>query len=142
MSDSATPVVNENGSDDEKDDEQVTSINQKKEDAKVEKELDRVTDRVDEEEIGSENIGNVKILFGKIFAIVLFLQALSTINDKRHRDESKRKAEQAELANVKIRKEDVELIVQELELPRSKAEKTLRQHHGDVIATLKALVNA
>ncbi len=49
MSDSATPVVNENGSDDEKDDEQVTSINQKKEDAKVEKELDRVTDRVDEE---------------------------------------------------------------------------------------------
>jgi hypothetical protein len=73
MSDSATPVVNENGSDDEKDDEQVTSINQKKEDAKVEKELDRVTDRVDEEEIGSENIGNVKILFGKIFAIVLFL---------------------------------------------------------------------
>jgi hypothetical protein len=73
MSDSATPVVNENGSDDEKDDEQVTSMNQKKEDAKVEKELDRVTDRVDEEEIGSENIGNVKILFGKIFAIVLFL---------------------------------------------------------------------
>jgi len=65
MSDSATPVVNENGSDDEKDDEQVTSINQKKEDAKVEKELDRVTDRVDEEEIGSENIGNVKILFEK-----------------------------------------------------------------------------
>ncbi len=67
---------------------------------------------------------------------------MTTINDKRHRDESKRKAEQAELANVKIRKEDVELIVQELELPRSKAEKTLRQHHGDVIATLKALVNA
>ncbi|CAF0842697.1 unnamed protein product [Adineta steineri] len=126
MSDSLTPVVNENASDDEKDEEQVTSVNQKKEDAKVEKELDRVTDRVDEEEIGSENIGN----------------ALSAINDKRHRDESKRKAEQAELANVKIRKEDVELIVQELELPRSKAEKTLRQHHGDVIATLKALVNA
>ena len=43
---------------------------------------------------------------------------------------------------MKIRKEDVELIVQELELPRSKAEKTLRQHHGDVVATLKALVNA
>jgi hypothetical protein len=59
MSDSLTPVTNENGSDDEKDEEQVTSTNQKKEDAKVEKELDRVTDRVDEEEIGSENIGNV-----------------------------------------------------------------------------------
>jgi len=31
----------------------------KKEDAKVEKELNRVTDRVDEEEIGSENMRNV-----------------------------------------------------------------------------------
>jgi hypothetical protein len=63
MSDSLTPITNENGSDDEKDEEQKTSINQKKEDAKVEKELDRVTDRVDEEEIGSENMGNVESLF-------------------------------------------------------------------------------
>ena len=61
MSDNPAPVVNENGSDDEKDDEQVTSVNQKKEDAKVEKELDRVTDRVDDEEIGSENMGNVNL---------------------------------------------------------------------------------
>jgi NACalpha-BTF3-like transcription factor len=67
---------------------------------------------------------------------------LTTINDKRHRDESKRQAKQAELANVKIRKEDVELIIQEFELPRSKAEKTLRQNHGDIHATLKALINA
>jgi hypothetical protein len=59
MSDSLTATANENGSDDEKDEEQVASVNQKKEDAKVEKELDRVTDRVDEEEIGSENMGNV-----------------------------------------------------------------------------------
>ena len=59
MSDKVTPVVNENGSDDEKEEEQETSTNQKKEDAKVEKELDRVTDRVDDEEIGAENIGNV-----------------------------------------------------------------------------------
>lgn len=70
------------------------------------------------------------------------IKALTAINDKRHLDESKRKAEQAVLANVKIRKEDVELIIQELELPRSKAEKILRQHRGDVVATLKALVNA
>lgn len=62
MSDNPTPAAHENGSDDEKDEEQVTSVNQKKEDAKVEKELDRVTDRVDDEEIGSENIGNVGTL--------------------------------------------------------------------------------
>jgi hypothetical protein len=70
MSDSVTPVAavaEENGSDDEKEEEQVTNTNQKKEDAKVEKELDRVTDRVDEEEIGSENIGNVIISMIKNF---------------------------------------------------------------------------
>ena len=64
MSDSPAAVAHENGSDDEREEEQqVTNVNQKKEDAKVEKELDRVTDRVDEEEIGSENIGNVNIFF-------------------------------------------------------------------------------
>ncbi|CAF2990757.1 unnamed protein product [Rotaria socialis] len=129
MSNSLSPTAaaaEDNVSDDEKEDEQANNSIQKKEDAKVEKELDRVTDRVDEEDLGSEKIGN----------------ALTAINDKRHIDESKRKAEQAVLANVKIRKEDVELIIQELELPRSKAEKILRQHRGDVVATLKALVNA
>lgn len=64
MSDSPAAAAHENGSDDERDEEQqVTNVNQKKEDAKVEKELDRVTDRVDEEEIGSENIGNVNRFF-------------------------------------------------------------------------------
>jgi len=124
---SETPSVTtaeENLSDD--DEQQVTNPQQKKEDAKVEKELDRVTDRVDDEEIGSEQIGN----------------ALTTINDKRHRDESKRQAAQAEFANVKIRKEDVETLIQEFELSKSKAEKVLRQHHGDFSATLKTLVNA
>ena len=53
----AAPNADENVSDDEE--QQVTNPLQKKEDAKVEKELDRVTDRVDEEEIGSEKIGNV-----------------------------------------------------------------------------------
>ena len=80
MSDSNTPVANENGSDDEKDEEQVTSVNQKKEDAKVEKELDRVTDRVDDEEIGSENIGNVNFFFFEIHLHIPFA-FLGTISD-------------------------------------------------------------
>ena len=55
----ATTTNEDHVSDDEKDEEQPTNVLQKKEDAKVEKELDRVTDRVDEEDIGPENIGNV-----------------------------------------------------------------------------------
>ena len=55
-------TADENVSDDDEQQQQDEANNpqQKKEDAKVEKELDRVTDRVDDEEIGSEQIGNVR----------------------------------------------------------------------------------
>lgn len=75
MSDSPAATTHENGSDDEREEEQVTNVNQKKEDAKVEKELDRVTDRVDEEEIGSENIGNVTIVVSSLEYSSLFLSS-------------------------------------------------------------------
>lgn len=75
MSDSPAATTHENGSDDEREEEQVTNVNQKKEDAKVEKELDRVTDRVDEEEIGSENIGNVTIIVSSLEYSSLFLSS-------------------------------------------------------------------
>ncbi|CAF1045538.1 unnamed protein product [Didymodactylos carnosus] len=128
MSDNKNQTDHQSGSEDEKDQEEEVKDKQQlqKEDAKVEKELDRVTDSVEDEEMSGENIGN----------------ALTAINDKRHHDESKRKAEQQALANVKIKKEDVDLIVQELELPRSRAEKTLRENRGDLIATMRALVNS
>jgi hypothetical protein len=74
MSESLSPVAaiaEENVSDDEKEDEQITNPIQKKEDAKVEKELDRVTDRVDEADIGSENIGSVCYLIS-IFYLIYF----------------------------------------------------------------------
>ena len=42
---------------------------------------------------------------------------------------------------VVISKEDVELIVKEMELPRERAERCLREQGGDVVAALTALVN-
>ncbi|VDK43796.1 unnamed protein product [Anisakis simplex] len=47
---------------------------------------------------------------------------------------------QATRKTVNIRREDVQLIVEELELPRIRAEKTLIEHDGDVIAATKALL--
>uniref|UniRef100_A0A915B402 Nascent polypeptide-associated complex subunit alpha-like UBA domain-containing protein n=1 Tax=Parascaris univalens TaxID=6257 RepID=A0A915B402_PARUN len=41
---------------------------------------------------------------------------------------------------VNIRREDVQLIVDELELPRIRAEKKLIEHDGDVIAATKSLL--
>lgn len=45
-----------------------------------------------------------------------------------------------ELASIKVRKEDVDLIVRELEVAEGKADRALREHNNDVVATLRALM--
>ncbi|SJK97245.1 uncharacterized protein ARMOST_00496 [Armillaria ostoyae] len=39
-----------------------------------------------------------------------------------------------------IKKDDIDIIVNEFELTRAQAEKVLAQHQGDVVAALKALI--
>ncbi|KAK0505006.1 hypothetical protein EDD18DRAFT_321619 [Armillaria luteobubalina] len=39
-----------------------------------------------------------------------------------------------------IKKDDIDIIVNEFELTRAQAEKVLVQHQGDVVAALKALI--
>jgi len=43
-------------------------------------------------------------------------------------------------SKITIRKEDVELIVRELEVPRMKAERKLREHRGNAKAAMKDLL--
>lgn len=47
-----------------------------------------------------------------------------------------------ELAAVKVSPEDVAYIVQELEVDKGKAEYTLKQHKGNVVAALRSLLLA
>ncbi|KAJ3478110.1 hypothetical protein NLI96_g9995 [Meripilus lineatus] len=44
------------------------------------------------------------------------------------------------VTGVPAKKDDVELIVQELEIPKARAEKALVEHHGDVAKALEALI--
>lgn len=39
-----------------------------------------------------------------------------------------------------VKKDDLELIAQELEIPKARAEKALIEHHGDVAKALEALI--
>jgi NACalpha-BTF3-like transcription factor len=48
---------------------------------------------------------------------------------------------QRELAAVSIKEEDIDLIVNELEITRTIAEVTLREHKGDVVAALRHLIS-
>ncbi|KAB7507529.1 Huntingtin-interacting protein K [Armadillidium nasatum] len=63
------------------------------------------------------------------------------INDVKRQEAVNKMTKEKELAKVSIKKEDVELIMQELELPKNKAERALREHQGNLIETLITLTN-
>lgn len=87
--------------------------------------LEKVTDFVEEKEISGENLDN----------------AITAILNKR-KLEAEQKAElERRLASVKVKKEDVELICQEFEITKAKAERVLKENNGDLRAALTYLVN-
>ena len=45
------------------------------------------------------------------------------------------------VVKVNVSKDDVELIMTEMELNKDRADRCLREHGGDVVAALSALVN-
>jgi NACalpha-BTF3-like transcription factor len=68
--------------------------------------------------------------------------AIVAIRNKQAQKTAEKLARERELAKVMISKEHVELMMHEMELPKEKAERTLREHGGDVVKALTALVNA
>ncbi|BES96018.1 unnamed protein product [Nesidiocoris tenuis] len=88
--------------------------------------LERVTDYAEEKEIAATD--EVK-------------GAMSFIGDVRNKEAAEKMAKERELLKVAISKEDVDLIVTEFEISRPKAERVLREHHGNVVDALTALTN-
>lgn len=78
--------------------------------------LEKVTDYAEEKEICSVNQNN--------------LEAINQIEAKRSKETQ---AREEELAKVSIKKDDVELLVKELEITKQQAELALRQSSGDVV---------
>jgi len=90
--------------------------------------LEKVTDYAEDQEILST--GNE------------LEDAIVNIRNKQAQKTAEKMAMERELAKVVISKEHVDLIMHEMELPKEKAERTLREHGGDVVKALTALVNA
>eukprot|EP00093_Oithona_nana_P005828 05828.XXX_88969_88561_1 [CDS] Oithona nana genome sequencing. len=88
--------------------------------------LEKVTDYAEEKEIGSSSAAE---------------DAIAVINNKQVEEAAKRMAREKELAKVSIKKEDVELIVKEMEISKDKAERTLREHAGNIVEALASLTN-
>ncbi|MGH0132899.1 UNVERIFIED_CONTAM: hypothetical protein FKN15_043925 [Acipenser sinensis] len=87
--------------------------------------LERVTDYAEEKEISSSDLET----------------AMSVIGDRRSREQKAKQERERELAKVTIKKDDVELIMTEMEIPRGVAERSLREHMGNVVEALIALTN-
>ncbi|GAB5572510.1 huntingtin-interacting protein K isoform X2 [Prionailurus iriomotensis] len=91
--------------------------------------LERVTDYAEEKEIQSSNLET----------------AMSVIGDRRSREQKAKQErvcqKEKELAKVTIKKEDLELIMTEMEISRAAAERSLREHMGNVVEALIALTN-
>lgn len=87
--------------------------------------LEKVTDYAEEKEISNQDVAN----------------AISAIGDRRNQAALEKQAREKELLKVSIKKEDVDLIVREMEITRSLAERTLREYHGNVVNALIALTD-
>ncbi|XP_056642527.1 huntingtin-interacting protein K [Diorhabda carinulata] len=87
--------------------------------------LEKVTDYAEEKEISTQDVAN----------------AISAIGDRRNKDALEKQEREKELLKVSVKKEDVDLIVREMEISRNLAEKTLREYHGNVVNALIALTN-
>lgn len=86
--------------------------------------LEKVTDYAEEKEIGSVNINH--------------LEAINLIEAQRSKESQ---AREEELAKVIITREDVELLVKELDITKQQAELSLRQSKGDVVQAIVGLLS-
>jgi len=103
------------------------SIKDKKHDSGA-ADLEKVTDFAEEKEILST--GNE------------LEDAIVAIRNKQNQKTAEKLAREKELAKVVVNKDDIDLIVSELEISKERADRCLREHNGDVLVALTALVTS
>ncbi|XP_010527714.1 PREDICTED: huntingtin-interacting protein K-like [Tarenaya hassleriana] len=89
------------------------------------KALDKLTDRVEDRQLDSSRVQS----------------AMASIAASKEADLNAKRMREKELASVKINAADVEIIMNELELEKSVAERTLREHKGDAVAATRELLS-
>merc|ERR1712168_992755 len=113
MADPVTDNVN-NENDTEEQLEEIEK--EKKHDKAACADLEKITDYEEDKVISDQNIGD----------------AISKIEGQRNAENLDRAAREKELSMVKVKKEDIELIICEMEVSHSIAERKLREAKGDV----------
>merc|ERR550519_1537920 len=120
MADATTPegdIVNNEIENEELQNEQEK---EKKHDKAACADLEKITDYEEDKEISNQNIGD----------------AISIIEGQRNVENLHRAAREKELSMVKVKREDIELIINEMEVSHSVAERKLREANGEVVQAL------
>ncbi|BFZ02394.1 hypothetical protein BsWGS_05433 [Bradybaena similaris] len=87
--------------------------------------LEKVTDYVEEKEIAAQDIQD----------------AMRVVSDRQNKEAKAKHEKEKELSKVKINKDDVDYIVQEMEISRTQAERVLREYKGNIVDALGFLTN-
>lgn len=103
--------------------------------------LERVTDWTEETEISKDisNVNNWNLIHMQ-WLIFLPFQAVNMFADKRNKENEAKLAKETELQKIQVKKEHLELIMHELEVSSTVAEKALRENQGDVVRALTHLI--
>ncbi|XP_067939022.1 huntingtin-interacting protein K-like [Watersipora subatra] len=112
-----------NVEDDHAEEEQGKSFKGKHNDGAAD--LEKVTDFVEEQEISAQDIQ----------------KTLKLVLARKQEQAMQLAAREKELAKVKVKQEDIDLIVHEMEISKSVAERKLKQHQGNVVEALIELTN-
>lgn len=96
-----------------------------KEHALIAADLEKVTDYAEENVISGRDMSN----------------AIAALGGERTKEQTEKAEREKELAKVTIKKADVDLIIQEMEISRTEAERSLRENKGDPVQALLQLVN-
>merc|ERR1711920_684097 len=94
------------------------------------KQLDSLTDNRQDDDEGGKNIDSKEVE-----------ARLNELRKKKEESDRQRVEREKQLAQVKIKQEDLDLMCTELPLcERAAVERVLREHDGDLVAALKAAV--
>merc|ERR1711962_899069 len=114
----------ENEAEENEEESEVQGKKTKNHDAVV-ADLEKVTDFVEETEIAAHDIQD----------------AMRVVSDRQKKETKAKHDKEKELSKVKINTDDVDYIVKEMEIPRTKAERILREYKGSVVEALVFLTN-
>jgi NACalpha-BTF3-like transcription factor len=110
------------GEDDDREDDEVEEIKKTKE----AREMDAMDAHDDEDALRTPSADTTA--------------ALAKIREEQAARQNAEKKKAEELAAIPVKEEDVDLIVQEMELDKTKAKRVLQEHNGDVKKALTFLV--